>query len=139
MNATTKDQILQDAAALDAMEAISTTTSAPEIISLARKHLDRVEVCRVAFIALETFWPGYFTDANALRRLLAEIEARAAVATSPLRLVPCEINAMSEGNAYLAATFGQSGLVATVVRATEAGAAKAAEYNRLFRIEICNR
>lgn len=137
MNAATKDAILAAEQTAADLETITTSASAPEIIAAARRQIEAPEIIRAAFLAIDSFWPGFFTDANALRRHLAEITTRAAVATSPLRLVPCEINAMADGSTYLAATFGQTGIVATVVRATTAGASKASEYERLFRIEIC--
>ena len=137
MNATTKEAILAAEQRTADVATITSSASAPEIIAAARRQIENPEAIRLAFLALDSFWPGFFTDANALRRHLSEITTRAAVEASPLRLVPCEINAMADGFAYLAATFGQTGVVATVVRATTAGAAKAAEYNRLFRIEIC--
>lgn len=136
MNATTKAAILAADDHARAVEIITTSNSAPEIIAAASRHTQSPEIMALAFEALQSFWPGFFSDSNALRRQLVEINARAAVVLSPLRLVPCELDEITDGNAYLAATFGQSGVVATVVQG-KAGLPKARQYEAIFRIDIC--
>lgn len=134
MNAATKEQILSEAAAARALEIITTTNSAPEIIAAARPYLHRPDIMQAAHTALATFWPGFFSCSNALRRALQEIETATALAISPLRLVPTTREAMQDGSAYLAATFGLAGVVAAVFQGT-AGKDKAAQYSHVFRIE----
>lgn len=134
MHAETKAQVLAGERLAHDLATLATTDSAPEIVAIARRYLGRQDVQRAAWQALATIWPGFYSNAPALTRHLVKIEAQRRLATSPLALVPVDLDEMEDGYTYLAATYGTTGIVATVVQG--ACTARAENFAAIFRIDV---
>ena len=138
MKATTKDEILARSALEDDLATIEASTSAPEILACARRHLGSLAVQQAAFRAISAFWPGFFSCFSNMRRALAEGETQRRLIDSPLRIVPVSVDEMEDGTAYLAATYGNTGIVGTIIQGTSSPE-KAAAYQAVFRIELARK
>lgn len=132
--AADKHEILAREAVASDLETIRTTTSAPEIVACARRHLNNLAVQEAAHEALAAIWPGFFSCSNALRRALQEAEDKRRLVSSPLILVPVSLEEMADGSAYLAATFGVSGVVGVVIQG-KSNPELAAQHCGIFRIQ----
>lgn len=134
MKATTKDEILALAALEDDLATIAASNSAPEILACARRHLGNVTVLAAAFKAISTFWPGFFTCAQNMRRALAETDTARRLTDSPLRIVPVSPEEMEDGSTYLAASYGTTAIVARIIQGAAPESANG--YQTIFRIEV---
>lgn len=103
-----------------------------EIIEYALEHLDTPEALEAAYGAVSHVWPGHYANALDFEERLRSAVQHDRASFARLALVPVKPAAMIDGETYLAARVGVSGIAAAIFNGI---AAQAKQYPLLFKLE----